>query len=49
LVNAFTLARTGKAKEARAEFEKFLGEYEEGEQARTNLAQALEQISLKNK
>jgi hypothetical protein len=49
LVNAFTLARTGKAKEARAELEKFLGEYEEGEQARTNLAQALEQISLKKK
>lgn len=46
LVSAFTLARTGRADEAKQELEIFLKEYQESEVARANLTVALEEVLL---
>jgi hypothetical protein len=47
LVRAFTLARAGRADEAKAELEIFLREHQEGDLARANLTAALEQIKTR--
>jgi hypothetical protein len=46
LVRAFTYAKTGRSKEAEAELELFLNEYQEGDVARANLYAALREFTL---